>query len=61
VKGTATAASLWVTGAVGTAVGLGIYDVAVILAIVTFLTLKVLTPLKREPPERNFIGNDPND
>jgi putative Mg2+ transporter-C (MgtC) family protein len=61
VKGTATAASLWVTGAVGTAVGLGIYDVAVILAVVTFLTLKILTPLKREPPERDFIGNDPKD
>jgi putative Mg2+ transporter-C (MgtC) family protein len=61
VKGTATAASLWVTGAVGTAVGLGIYDVAVILAIVTFLTLKVLTPLKREPPEGDFIGNDQKD
>lgn len=51
VRGTATAASLWVTGAIGTAVGLGVYDVAVMLAVVTFFTLKVLTPLKREPPE----------
>jgi putative Mg2+ transporter-C (MgtC) family protein len=47
VKGTATAASLWVTGAIGAAVGLGSYDVAVILAIVTVLTLWMMEPLKR--------------
>lgn len=47
VKGTATAASLWVTGAIGAAVGLGSYDVAVILAIVTVMTLWVMEPLKR--------------
>jgi putative Mg2+ transporter-C (MgtC) family protein len=58
VRGTATAASLWVTGAIGAAVGLGVFDVAVILAVVTFLTLKVLTPLKREPPEQNYVGGD---
>jgi putative Mg2+ transporter-C (MgtC) family protein len=47
VKGTATAASLWVTGAIGVAVGLGTYDVAVMLAVVTFVTLRLLSPLKR--------------
>ena len=47
VKGTATAASLWVTGAIGVAVGLGSYDVAVILAIVTVATLWLMKPLKR--------------
>ena len=46
VKGTATAASLWVTGAIGIAVGLGNLDVAVILALVTFATLLALAPLK---------------
>lgn len=46
VKGTATAASLWVTGAIGIAVGLGNLDVAVILAVVTVVTLWVLSPLK---------------
>ena len=45
VKGTATAASLWATGAMGTAVGLGSYDVAVILSLVTLLTLWLLSPL----------------
>jgi putative Mg2+ transporter-C (MgtC) family protein len=51
VRGTATAASLWATGAIGTAVGLGAYDIGVLLSIVTFSTLKALTPLKREPPD----------
>lgn len=46
VKGTATAASIWATGAIGTAVGLGSYDVAVVIAIVTFLTLKLLPLVK---------------
>lgn len=47
VKGTATAASLWVTGAIGTAVGLGSIDVAVMLSLVTLVTLQLLSPLKR--------------
>lgn len=61
VHGTATAASLWVTGAIGVAVGLGSLDVAVMLAAVTFLTLWLAAPLKgiareegsheRQPPE----------
>ncbi len=46
VRGTATAASLWVTGAIGVSVGLGSIDVAIILAIVTFATLWFLSPLK---------------
>jgi putative Mg2+ transporter-C (MgtC) family protein len=48
VHGTATAASLWATGAIGTAVGLGSFDVAVIVAAITFLTLKLLPFLKQE-------------
>lgn len=48
VRGTATAASLWSTGATGAAVGLGAYDVAVMVSLFTFLTLFLLTPLKQE-------------
>jgi putative Mg2+ transporter-C (MgtC) family protein len=47
VKGTATAASLWATGAMGTAVGLGSYDTALIISLVTIITLWSLSPLKR--------------
>ena len=46
VKGTATAASLWLTGAIGVAVGLGTYDVALMLSIATIATLWVLPSLK---------------
>ena len=53
VKGTATAASLWITGAIGTAVGLGSYDVAVVLSLITVITLWVLTGFKHK------LGADP--
>lgn len=43
VHGTATAASLWVTGAIGAAAGLGVYDVAIALSAATTLTLLVLS------------------
>lgn len=42
VRGTATAASLWATGAVGTAVGLGSYDTAIVLSVMTFFTLRLV-------------------
>ncbi len=45
--GTATAASLWATGALGAAVGYGQLDIAVILSAVIFVTLAALSPLKR--------------
>jgi putative Mg2+ transporter-C (MgtC) family protein len=45
-RGTATAASIWATGAIGVAVGLGSYDTAIVLSIVTFATLKVMTSFK---------------
>lgn len=44
VRGTATAASLWATGAIGAAVGLGSYDVAIIIAAVTLMSLRLLNP-----------------
>jgi putative Mg2+ transporter-C (MgtC) family protein len=47
VKGTATAASLWITGAIGVSAGLGAFDVALMLSIATVATLWVLPPLKK--------------
>ena len=41
-------ASLWATGAMGTAVGLGAYDTAIVLSIVTFATLRIMTNFKTE-------------
>lgn len=48
VKGTATAASLWVTGAIGASVGLGSYDVAFMLSLTTLGTLWIMRPLKHQ-------------
>ena len=48
VHGTATAAALWATGAIGIAVGLANYDVAVVICLFTILTLYVLSRLKPE-------------
>jgi putative Mg2+ transporter-C (MgtC) family protein len=47
VQGTATAASLWVTGAIGVACGLAAFDVALVLAVVGFATLRLMRPLKK--------------
>jgi putative Mg2+ transporter-C (MgtC) family protein len=46
VKGTATAASLWVTGAIGVAVGLGNVGIAIVLSAITFVTLWALSDVK---------------
>ena len=64
VKVTATAACLWATGAVGTAVGLGSYDVAIVLSVITMITLWVLSPLKSElvgESRHEAAGDGPDD
>ena len=61
VQGTATAASLWATGAIGVSVGLGSYDVAVTVAAFTFLTLKLLTLVKEETDAVKDEGGSKSD
>jgi putative Mg2+ transporter-C (MgtC) family protein len=46
VKGTATAASIWATGAVGASVAFGYLDIALIVTIITFIVLRQFTSLK---------------
>jgi len=46
VQGTATAASLWTTGAIGLSVAGGRIEIALVLSLLTFLTLRFLKPLK---------------
>lgn len=58
VQGTATAASLWATGAIGVSVGLGSYDVAVTIAAFTFLTLRLLTLIKERDDVRDGGKSD---
>lgn len=45
VRGTATAASIWMTGALGAAVGYAEIEIAVVLSALNYLVLRVLTPL----------------
>jgi putative Mg2+ transporter-C (MgtC) family protein len=47
VHGTATAASIWNTGAIGTAVAYGRYEIALVLSIMNFLTLRLLSRYKQ--------------
>ncbi|AOE49194.1 MgtC/SapB family protein [Kangiella sediminilitoris] len=51
VTGLATAASLWGTAAIGIAVGAHRLEIAVLLAIVTFVTLQLVTKVKDKVPE----------
>lgn len=64
VHGTATAASLWITCAIGMSVGIGALDVAVMLAVTTALTLLMLSPLKRlvapAPSETDAVKDKPD-
>jgi putative Mg2+ transporter-C (MgtC) family protein len=46
VSGTATAASLWMTGAIGIAVAFHRYEIAIVLALMNFLTLRFVKQLK---------------
>jgi putative Mg2+ transporter-C (MgtC) family protein len=57
-KGTATAASLWATGAIGAAVGYGQLDIAVILSLVTVLTLILMAPLRKVVQEADDLDRD---
>src|SRR5688572_17852332 len=53
VRGTATAASIWNTAAVGAAVAYSNYDIAVVLSIANFAVLRWLAPFgatRDEPP-----------
>jgi len=49
VHGTATAASIWATGAIGLSVALDSYDVAIAISVITFLTLTILPIVKPRP------------
>ena len=58
VRGTATAASIWNTAAVGASVAYGSYDIAIALSLSNFAVLRWLAPFKSNvdaapPPDRS--------
>ncbi len=48
VHGTATAASIWNTGLIGIAVAFGRYEIAMLMSVINFLTLRYVRELKPE-------------
>ncbi len=56
VRGTATAASIWSTGAIGATVAYDRYDIALVISLANFLTLRLLTPLVAD--DRSDEGED---
>ena len=60
VQGTATAASIWNTGAIGAAVAFGRYEIAIVLSLINFATLRWLTRLKEDRNNQRDENNDRN-
>lgn len=58
VKGTATAASLWATGAIGIACAMGTFDVAIIIVVFALLTLWMFSNGKSEITDEKTTNND---
>jgi len=52
VRGTATAASIWNAGVIGSAVAMEHYGIALILSLLNLLTLRLLLPLKNRVDRR---------
>lgn len=48
VRGASTAASIWNVGAVGAAVAIGRYEIAIALSLLNLMTLYLLIPLKKK-------------
>jgi putative Mg2+ transporter-C (MgtC) family protein len=46
VSGTATAASIWNTGLIGMAVAFNRYEIAILMSLISYLTLRVARQLK---------------
>ncbi|MCR6651862.1 MAG: MgtC/SapB family protein [Cellvibrionaceae bacterium] len=51
VGGTATAAGIWITGAIGISVAYARYEIAIVLSVMSFLIFQFFSYLKRKEPE----------
>lgn len=61
VRGLATAASIWVTGAIGAAVALGREEIALVMSLITFSTLRLLSPIVQSNNSDDDSGNEESD
>lgn len=60
VRGTATAASIWNTGAIGVAVAWHRFEIAIVLALLNFLTLRFTRKLKHRIDQHSSDDHEPN-
>jgi putative Mg2+ transporter-C (MgtC) family protein len=51
VSGTSTAATIWITGLIGMAVAVDRYEIAGLMAIISFLTLRYVRYFKDDPDQ----------
>ena len=58
VKGLATAASIWCTGAIGAAVAYEREEIAAVLSFITFITLRVFTRVKSSVEDEDEIERE---
>jgi putative Mg2+ transporter-C (MgtC) family protein len=58
VHGTATAASIWNAGAIGAAVALEKYEIAIVLSALNLFSLRALAPIKKRL-DRPDAGDKP--
>lgn len=58
VRGTSTAAAIWITGAIGMAVATGNVEVATLLSLFTYLTFRLAEPLKERMERIEEVRNE---
>lgn len=58
VHGTATAASIWNTGAIGAAVALGRLEIALMLSLLNLFTMRALVPIKNRLDAKGGNGSN---
>ncbi len=51
VSGTATAATIWITGLIGVAVAFERFEIGLLMSLISFLTLRYVRQLKDDPDE----------
>lgn len=61
VQGTATAASLWATGAIGLSVASHRLEIALVISVLTFVTLRYLKPLREAVTEAEQTAGQGDD
>jgi len=61
IMGTATAASIWNTGAIGVSVAFRMYEIALVLSLVNFLILQFAEPIKKKNIPKDEKGKTEDD